>query len=617
MNCDLYRHMGAHPAEVNGVAGCKFHVWAPNAREVSVLLDSNGWTHGAHPLASSDSGVWWGFLPGVKVGDCYKFSIHAADGQLLQKADPYAFYAELPPKSASVVYDLSGYEWADADWLSRREDDNWHEQPLSIYEVHLGSWKRPQDGREYFNFRELAPLLVEYVKEMGYTHVELMPVMEHPFGGSWGYQATGYFATTSRWGTPHDFKYFVDLFHQNGIGVILDWVPAHFSTDGHSLGWFDGTCLYEHSDPRKGYHPDWGTLIFNYGRAEVRDFLLSSARFWVDEFHIDGLRCDAVSSMLYLDYSRKFGEWVPNAFGGRENLEAIQFLRDLNTMLYQDFPGIMSFAEESTAWGGVSRPVYLGGLGFGFKWDMGWMNDTLHYLSRDPIYRQYYQNELSFRNMYAYTENFVLPLSHDEVVHGKGSLIGKMPGDHWQQFGNLRLLFGYQYTTPGKKFLFMGGEFGQWKEWDHRHELDWALLGQHYHDGLRKYVRDLNHLYVAEPALYQQDAVPQGFSWINCDDRENSVYTYVRFAEDREDFLVIVVNATPVPRHDYRVGVPRPGFYKEILNSDSAIYGGSNVGNAGGTYTEVGQYHSHGQFISLSLPPLGVLVLKPITAAKR
>ena len=617
MNCDLYRHLGAHPAVVNGVSGCKFHVWAPNATEVSVLLDSNGWTHGGQPLAPSSSGVWWGFVEGVKVGDCYKYSLRTTDGQLLQKADPYAFFAEEPPKSGSVVYDLSGFDWTDSEWLARREEGTPYEQPLSIYEVHLGSWKRPRDGREYYNYRELAPLLVDYVKEMGYTHIELMPVMEHPFGGSWGYQATGYFATTSRWGTPHDFKYFVDYCHQHNIGVILDWVPAHFSTDGHSLGWFDGTCLYEHADPRKGYHPDWGTLIFNYGREEVRDFLLSSARFWVDEYHIDGLRCDAVSSMLYLDYSRKFGEWVPNVFGGRENLEAIQFLRDLNTMLHQDFPGILSFAEESTAWGGVSRPVYCGGLGFGFKWDMGWMNDTLHYLSRDPIYRQYYQNELSFRNMYAYTENFMLPLSHDEVVHGKGSLLGKMPGDHWQQFANLRLLYGYQYTTPGKKLLFMGGEIGQWKEWDHRHELDWALLGQHYHDGVRKFLQDLNRLYVAEQALFELDSAPQGFAWIDCDDRENSVYTYLRFAEDRENFLVVVINATPVPRHNYRVGVPRPGFYKEVLNSDSAIYGGSNVGNSGGTYSEIGQYHSHGQFVSLSLPPLGILVLKPITAAKR
>ena len=616
MESTLYRHLGAHLDTQDGVAGAKFSVWAPNATEVSVLCDTNSWMHGRNPLNSSDNGVWWGFVPGLKQGDAYKFALRTREGHLLQKIDPYAFAAEVPPKSASIVYDLSGHSWRDANWMTGRESKNWYEQPVAIYELHLGSWKRPQDGRQYFNYRELAPLLIDYVKDLGYTHIELMPINEFPFDGSWGYQATGYFAPTSRFGSPHDFMEFVDQFHEAGIGVIVDWVPAHFPTDGHSLGAFDGTCLYEHSDPRKGFHPDWGTLIFNYGREEVRDFLLSSARFWLDVYHIDGLRVDAVASMLYLDYSRKHGEWVPNMFGGRENLEAIQFLKDMNTLLYQEYPGVLTLAEESTSWGGVSRPVYTGGLGFGMKWDMGWMNDTLRYMRRDPLHRQHHQNELSFRMVYAFTENFLLPLSHDEVVHGKQSLLSQMPGDPWQKFANLRLLYGYQYTQPGKKLLFMGGEIAQWTEWNHNVQLDWPLIGQPLHDGVRQLIRDLNKLYKHETALHQQDMSGEGFRWISADDWQNSVFSYVRQGRDRHDFVVVVLNLTPVPRHDYKIGVPVAGFYSEVLNTDASVYGGSGIGNAGGLYSLAGPCHGQNQHVSLTLPPLGMLVLKPVTGAK-
>lgn len=616
MNSTMYRHLGAHLDVVDGVTGTQFRVWAPNAREVSVLCDSNSWTHGRNWLNSSDNGVWWGFVPGLKQGDTYKFGVRTQAGHLVQKSDPYAFYSEVPPRTASVVYDLGGYAWQDDAWLQKREVSNWYEQPVAVYEVHLGSWKRPKDGRQYFNYREMAAPLVEYVSNLGYTHIELMPVTEHPFDGSWGYQTTGYFAATSRFGSPHDLMYLIDYCHQHGIGVLMDWVPAHFPTDGHSLGSFDGTCCYEHADPRQGFHPDWGTLIFNYGRSEVRDFLLSSARFWIEEYHMDGLRVDAVASMLYLDYSRKPGEWLPNAFGGRENLEALQFLKDMNIVLHQEFPGILTIAEESTSWGGVSRPVYTGGLGFGMKWDMGWMNDTLRYLRRECIHRGYHQNELSFRMVYAFTENFMLPLSHDEVVHGKCSLISQMPGDYWQQFANLRLLYSYQYSMPGKKLLFMGGELAQWTEWNHNTELDWALVGQPYHDGISRLVHDLNVIYRDEPALHESDCLPSGFHWISCDDWQNSVYAYLRRAKNTEDFVVAVLNLTPVPRYDYRIGVPRPGFYAELLNTDADVYGGGNVGNAGGLYTEVGQYHGHGQCVSLTLPPLGMLLLKPVAARK-
>ncbi len=616
MNSTQYRHLGAHPETIDGVAGTRFAVWAPNADEVSVVCDLNSWTHGRHALRSSDNGVWWGFVSGLGPGQAYKYSIRTKAGHLVQKADPYAFYAEVPPKSASVVYDLGDYPWQDSSWLTRRDTANWYEKPVSIYELHLGSWKRPKDGRQYYNYREMAPLIVEYVQELGYSHIELMPINEHPFDGSWGYQATGYFAPTSRFGTPDDFMFFVDYCHQAGIGVILDWVPAHFPTDGHSLAAFDGTCCYEHADPRQGFHPDWGTLIFNYGRAEVSDFLLSSARFWIEQYHIDGLRVDAVASMLYLDYSRKAGEWVPNAFGGRENLEAIQFLKDLNSHLYQEFPGVLMIAEESTAWGGVSRPVYTGGLGFGMKWDMGWMNDTLRYLRHEPIHRSYHQNELSFRMVYAFTENFVLPLSHDEVVHGKRSLLSQMPGDYWQQFANLRLLYGYQYTSPGKKLLFMGCEIGQWHEWDHRGEIDWALLGHEHHEGIRRLVQDLNLVYRREPALHQGDMSSDGFRWISCDDWQNSVYVFVRQTTNQDEQVLVLLNFTPQPRNNYRVGVPKAGFYTEILNTDSGVYGGSNVGNAGGVYSEPIAAHGHPQSLNLTLPPLGMLILKAVTVGR-
>jgi len=603
----MYDYLGAHLENREGTAGTRFSVWAPNAVDVSVMCDGNGWTAGRDHLHGSDSGVWSGFIAGVQEGAAYKYAIRTQTGELLEKSDPVAFYAEQPPKTASIVYDLNHYQWEDDQWMTQRANTNWHEQPTSIYEMHLGSWKRPQDGRQFFNYKELAKKLVGYLHEMGFTHLELMPITEFPFDGSWGYQTTGYFAPTSRFGTPDDFRFFVDYCHQAGIGVIIDWVPAHFPTDAHSIGNFDGTALYEHADPRKGFHPDWNTLIFNYGRNEVRDFLIANAKFWFDKYHIDGLRVDAVASMLYLDYSRKEGEWLPNEFGGRENLEAIQFLKDLNTTLHAEFPGILTIAEESTSWGGVSHPVYNGGLGFNMKWDMGWMNDTIHYMQHDPIHRAHHQGELSFRMVYAFTENFLLPLSHDEVVHGKKSLLSQMPGDYWQQFANLRLLYGYQFTMPGKKLLFMGCEFGQWTEWNHDGELDWALLGHKYHDGLRRFVGDLNHLYRKKSALYEVDFTPEGFFWIQCDDSENSVFAYCRKNKAEDETLLVVANFTPVPRQNYRLGVPAPGFYTEILNSDAAIYGGGNVGNIGGVYSEEIKSHGQSQSISITLPPLALI----------
>lgn len=612
MHCLMYSVMGAHPDVVDGAAGTRFAVWAPNAREVSIVSDANHWQHGRNPLHRIDDGIWSGFVPGMRHGSTYKYSLCNTWGHVEQKADPYGFFAELRPKSASIVYDLGHHHWHDQPWIRRREMTNWFEQPISIYEVQLSSWRTPKDGRKFFNYRELAPMLVDYVRQMGYTHIQLMPITEHPFDGSWGYQTIGYFAPTSRFGTPHDFMYFVDYCHQHNVGVLVDWVPAHFPSDAHGLAKFDGTCLFEHADPRQGSHPDWGTLVFNYARDEVRNFLLSSARFWLDVYHVDGLRVDAVASMLYLDYSRKPGEWIPNRYGGRENLEAVQFLKDMNTIMHGEFPGILTIAEESTAWGGVSRPVYTGGLGFTMKWDMGWMNDTLRYMAHDPVHRKYHQNELSFRMVYAFTENFILPLSHDEVVHGKRSLLSQMPGDHWQQFANLRLLYGYQYTMPGKKLLFMGGEFGQWHEWNHDQELDWALFGHQYHDGLRRFVRDLNEVYKSHGALHELDMQAEGFSWIQCDDWQNSVYAFIRYAKKREEFVVVGLNFTPVPRDMYRIGVPHAGYYTEILNSDADVYGGGNIGNLGGVYTEPVAAHGHPQSVSLRLPPLGMLVLKPV-----
>ena len=611
MSCTTYRHLGAHPTVQEGRNGVYFAVWAPNAQEVCVIGDFNYWQHGAFFLNSSSSGVWYGFVPGIGSGEHYKYSLLSPTGEMIQKSDPYGFASEVPPKTASIVSSvLEGFAWQDASWMERRSQTNWYEQPVSIYEVHLGSWRRPWDGRKYHTYQELAQQLVAYAQDLGFTHLQLMPVSEYPFDGSWGYQPTGYFAPTSRYGSPQDFQYFVDYCHQHDIGVLIDWVPGHFPTDGHGLGRFDGTALYEHEDPRKGFHPDWNTYIFNYGRSEVRNFLLSNARFWCDVYHIDGLRVDAVASMLYLDYSRPTGQWIPNDVGGRENLEAVQFLKDMNVSLHAEYPGILTIAEESTSWPKVSRPVYDGGLGFSMKWDMGWMNDTLKYFQRDSIYRAHHQNELSFRSMYAYTESFVLPLSHDEVVHGKYSLIGKMPGDTWQKFANLRLLLGSQFTTPGKPLLFMGGEIAQWLEWNHDSQLEWELLKQDRHSGIQQFVRDLNRVRREQPAFHELDHEPQGFAWINADDSQNCVFSWLRRGKSPDEQVVVIMNMTPVPRQGYRIGVPIAGHWGEILNSDARWYGGTDVGNAGGVDTTAVASHGYPQSVLLTLPPLGLLVLK-------
>ncbi len=608
----LYEKLGAHPVTVHGVAGTFFAVWAPNAQQVSVIGDFNGWEPSAHPLQPRGySGVWEGFIPGVGKGDLYKYHITSRyHGYRAEKADPLAFYCEVPPRSASIVWDLD-YQWGDQEWMEKRWQRNALDAPMTIYEVHLGSWMRvPEEGYRPLTYRELAPRLAEYVERMGFTHVELLPIMEHPLYRSWGYQTTGYFAPTSRYGTPQDFMFLVDYLHQRGIGVILDWVPSHFPTDGHGLGLFDGTHLYEHADPRKGFHPDWKSYIFNYGRNEVRSFLMSSAHFWLDRYHVDGLRVDAVASMLYLDYSRQEGEWIPNQFGGRENLEAIDFLRRFNEEIYRTYPDVQTFAEESTAWPMVSRPTYLGGLGFGLKWDMGWMHDTLQYMSRDPIYRQYHHNELTFRMLYAFWENFVLPLSHDEVVHGKGSLLGKMPGDDWQKFANLRLLYGYMYAQAAKKLLFMGGEFGQWREWNHDESLDWHLLQYEPHAGLQRWVADLNRLYRSEPAMYELDFDWAGFEWIDCNDAASSTISLIRKGKTTDDIILVVANFTPVPRFNYRVGVPRDGFWKEVLNSDAREYWGSGLGNCGGMDAEAVPFHGRPYSLNLTLPPLAAVFFK-------
>ena len=597
--------------------GAMFAVWAPNAREVSVISDGNGWTVGRDWLQSSDTGVWSGFVSGVVPGTRYKYAIRTQTGQLLEKADPVAFFSEIRPQTASVVWNLREYQWADAEWIRHRESTNWLRAPVSIYEVHLGSWKRPVDGRTFPGYRELAHELARYLREMAYTHVQILPVTEHPFDGSWGYQTTGYFAPTSRFGTPADFQYFVDHLHQQGIGVLLDWVPGHFPTDGHGLAFFDGTCLYEHADPRLGYHPDWNTLIFNYGRREVSEFLLSSARFWCDIYHIDGIRVDAVASMLYLDYSRDSGQWIPNQHGGRENLEAIEFLKELNTMLHADFPGIMTIAEESTAWPGVSRPVYLGGLGFTMKWDMGWMNDTLRFMRRDPVHRRYHLNDLTFRSVYAFSENFVLPLSHDEVVHGKKSLLSQMAGDTWQKFANLRLLLSMQYATPGRKLHFMGTEIGQWNEWNHDASVEWLLRTFDAHEGIRRMLCDLNRIYVREPALHDGDSDPASFRWIIGDDTASCVAAFLRRTCDNRETVLVVCNLTPAPRETYRIGVPAPGYYREIFNSDSQWYGGSGSGNKGGVYSRQVSSHGFADSITIIVPPLGVCLFRVITEPVR
>lgn len=609
----IYEKLGAHVREIEGVRGVHFAVWAPNARRVSVVGDFNAWDGRRHPMrVRGTSGVWELFIPELPEGTLYKFEITSQYGNvLLLKSDPYGFFFERPPKTATIVYDLSRVRLSDHAWMEARAGRRVLESPMNIYEVHLGSWRRvPEEGDRPLTYREAAHQLAAYVKEMGYTHVELLPILEHPFEGSWGYQALGYYAPTSRYGSPEDFAYFITYLHEQGIGVLLDWVPAHFPKDAHGLAFFDGTHLYEHADPRRGEHPDWGTLIFNYGRNEVRNFLLGSALFWLERYHVDGLRVDAVASMLYLDYSRRPGEWLPNPYGGNENLEAIAFLRRFNELVHELFPGAVTIAEESTAWPMVSRPTYLGGLGFTFKWNMGWMNDTLRYMARDPIYRKYHHNELTFSLMYAFSENFILPLSHDEVVHGKRSLLEKMPGDRWQKFANLRLLYGYMFGHPGKKLLFMGGEFGQWREWDVGTSLDWHLLQEEPHRQLHRYVRDLNHFYLAEPALYECDFEPSGFEWIECHDWEWSIIAFLRRARHGAPFLIFVCNFTPVPRLGYRIGVPEPGEYREVFNSDRPEYGGSGQGNVGPLRTDPIPWSGRPYSIQLTVPPLAVIVLK-------
>ncbi|WP_449245196.1 1,4-alpha-glucan branching protein GlgB [Desulfobacca acetoxidans] len=608
----LYDKFGAHCMEADGVRGVYFAVWAPDAERVLVIGDFNGWHKESHPLGSrGQSGIWEGFIPGVVKGAKYKYYIHSRyNGYRVEKADPFSVFYEGPPRMASIIWELD-YAWGDQDWLAERHRRNSLKSPISIYEVHLGSWMRiPEDANRSPSYREIAPKLAHYVQEMGFTHVEFLPVMEHPFYGSWGYQTTGYFAPTSRYGNPQDFMYLVDLLHQRGIGVILDWVPSHFPADEHGLGYFDGTHLYEHADMRKGFHPDWNSYIFNYGRNEVRSFLLSSAFYWLDKHHADGLRVDAVASMLYLDYSREEGEWIPNIYGGKENIEAIWFLRKFNEEVYKNFPDVQTIAEESTDWSMVSRPTYLGGLGFGLKWDMGWMHDTLQYLTHDPIYRRYHHNTITFRMLYAFTENFVLPLSHDEVVHGKGSLIHNLPGDYWQKFANLRLLFGYMYGQPGKKLLFMGMEFGQWNEWYHETSLDWHLLDFPSHAGVQRWLADLNRTYRQQPALYEVDFNWTGFEWIDCNDVDASVITFLRQGQRPEDVVLVACNFTPVPRFNYRTGVPHGGFWKELLNSDALEYGGSGLGNAGGLYADPWPHHGRPFSLNLTLPPLAVVFLK-------
>lgn len=605
-----YDKLGAHVTRLDGVDGVNFAVWAPNARRVSVVGDFNAWDGRHHPMRRHPGcGVWEIFIPGVGAGAVYKFEIKADDGSLLPlKADPYAFSCEQPPRSANIVIDAEPFPWRDASWMAARAAHAGNDRPMSIYEVHLGSWRRcPEEDNRYLNYRELAEQLVPYVADLGFTHIELLPVNEYPFDGSWGYQPIGLFAPTSRFGSPDDFRAFVDACHGNGIGVIVDWVPGHFPEDAHGLGLFDGTHLYEHADPRKGRHMDWGTLIYNFDRREVANFLIANALYWIESFHIDGLRVDAVASMLYLDYSRESDEWIPNEYGGNENLGAIAFLKRLNEAVYGEHPGAFTIAEESTAWPLVSRPTYLGGLGFGYKWNMGWMHDTLRFMSKEAVHRKFHHDDLTFGMLYAFHENFVLPLSHDEVVHGKGSIIGRMPGDRWQRFANLRAYYAFMFAHPGKKLLFMGGEFGQEREWNHDASLDWHLLSDPLHSGVKDLLRDLNRLYRDTPALHERDCDPAGFSWIDCNDSEQSVLSFMRFGADGRG-LVVVCNFTPVVRHAYRLGVPRDGHYHEVLNTDSAFFGGGDVGNAGGAVTANDAMHGHPHSLTLTLPPLATMV---------
>ncbi len=608
-----YEKMGAHLVEIDGQKGVHFSVWAPNARHVYVMGEFNRWHGEKHPMNSSDSGIWTLFVPGLAEYTVYKYRIVPQSGESFDKADPYGFAMEQRPRTASVVVDLDRYQWGDGDWVNRRAEQQVLDRPISIYEVHLSSWRKVPDekwGARYLTYRELADELIPYVVKMGYTHIELLPIAEHPLDASWGYQVLGFYAPTSRFGTPEDLMYFIDQCHQHNLGVILDWVPAHFPKDGSGLNYFDGSHLYAHADPRQGEHQDWGTMIFNYGRNEVRAFLISNALFWLDKYHFDGLRVDAVASMLYLDYSREAGQWLPNQYGGRENLEAISFLRKMNEVVHGVFPGVLTIAEESTDWPMVSRPTYTGGLGFSLKWNMGWMHDTLQYMSKEPIHRKYHQNDMTFSLLYAFNENFILPLSHDEVVHGKGSLLTKMSGDEWQKFANLRAYYGFMWGHPGKKLLFMGSEFAQWQEWNFSASLEWAALEPPNHQGMQRFVQDLNQLYQNEPALYENDFEESGFEWIDASDTDNSVLSFIRKAKSSDEFLVIVTNFTPVPRGGYRIGVPKPGYYREILNSDSAYYWGSNMGNDGGQATEAIPMHGRPQSLSLTLPPLATIMLK-------
>jgi 1,4-alpha-glucan branching enzyme len=608
-----WEKLGSHRLTIGEVTGVHFAVWAPNAQRVSVVGDFNRWDGRANPMRRLvPSGIWEIFLPDLPDGEVYKYEIRTPAGHLLEKTDPYGVRFEVPPRTATIIDTGNAHQWSDERWMRDRPSLNaWHERPMSIYEVHLGSWRRrPEEDNRFLTYRELADTMVPYVREMGFTHVELMPVMEHPFSGSWGYQVTGFFAPTSRFGTPADFRYFVDQCHQHGLGVILDWVPGHFPKDRHGLAEFDGTQLYEHADPRKGEHRDWGTLIFNYGRSEVRTFLLSNALFWLEELHVDGLRVDAVASMLYLDYSRNQGEWIPNQFGGRENLEAVAFFKELNTATHGRVLGSITVAEESTSWPAVSRPTYVGGLGFTYKWNMGWMHDILEYMKEDPVHRRWHHGQITFSMLYAFTENFVLPFSHDEVVHGKRSMLDKMPGDLWQKFANLRALYGYMFAHPGKKLLFMGAEFGQWREWNVEASLDWHLLDEPMHAGLRRWVQDLNHVYQREPALHQVDFEGSGFSWIDCNDSDNSVVSFIRRGRNAADFAVVLVNFTPVPRPAYHIGVPEAGWYRELLNSDGEIYGGSNLGNGGGVMAADEPSHGFSHSMTVVVPPLGCVILK-------
>jgi 1,4-alpha-glucan branching enzyme len=608
-----YEKLGAHLTEKDGRRGVQFAVWAPNARVVSVVGDFNNWNPGASMMRASSAGIWEAFVPDIGQGAIYKYHVESRNSDYrVDKADPYGFAAEIRPQTASRVWNLEGYTWHDDSWMTSRAKCNSLDSPISIYEVHLGSWRRvPEDGNRWLTYREVAPLLADYIRDAGFTHIEFLPIMEHPFDGSWGYETTGYFAPTSRFGTPADFMYLVDYLHQQGIGVILDWVPAHFPKDEAGLGYFDGSHLYEHADPRQGEHPDWNTFVFNYGRNEVQNFLISNALFWLEKYHVDGLRVDAVASMLYLDYGRREGQWIPNRYGGRENIDAIHFLRALNEHVYATFPDAIMIAEESTAWPQVSRPTYIGGLGFGLKWNMGWMHDVLDYMSQDPVFRNYHHNEITFSLVYAFAENFVLPFSHDEVVYGKGSMLRKMPGDDWQKFATLRLLYGFMFGHPGKKLLFMGNEFGQWSEWNHDASLEWHLLQEPFHAGLKHWVRDLNTLYRGEPLLHDLDFNPAGFEWVDCKDFQRSIISFLRRGRNPNDQLLFVCNFTPVLRQNYRVGVPWEGYWKEILNSDAALYGGSGQGNFGGLSAVPLPIHGRPFSLNMTLPPMGIVVFRP------